>query len=67
MKYAQRKTGAEYEAWYPNGKQAARYTTSVSQQILKVEAWDEDGNQTQNLDEILNRIDTELDPRRERE
>lgn len=67
MKYAQRKTGAEYEAWYPNGKQAARYTTSPSQQILKVETWDEDGNQTQNLDEILNRIDTELDPRRERE
>lgn len=67
MKYAQRKAGAEYEAWYPNGKQAARYTTSVSRQMLKVEAWDEDGNQTQNLDEILNRIDTELDPRRERE
>jgi antitoxin component YwqK of YwqJK toxin-antitoxin module len=66
MKYAQRKTGAEYEAWYPNGKQAARYTTSPDRLILNVEAWDEDGNQTRNLDEILNQIDTELDPRRER-
>ncbi len=67
IKYTQHKNGADYEAWYPNGKQAARYTTSSNQKLLNFEAWDEDGNRTQNFDEILNRIDTELDPRRERE
>lgn len=67
IKYAQNKSGAEYEVWYPNGKQAARYTTSPSLGLLNFEAWDEEGNKTQNIDEILTRTDATLNTERANE
>lgn len=63
IKYVQNKSRAEYEVWYPNGKQAARYTTSPSLGLLNFEAWDEDGRTIEDqkaVEKILDEIGNEL-------
>jgi antitoxin component YwqK of YwqJK toxin-antitoxin module len=49
------------ELWYASGKKAAEYTLDEYQDIVTAKAWTEDGNVTEELQEILDKVDALLE------
>ena len=60
MTYAQNHNRSQLEYWYKSGKPAAQYVNSLGSERIK--AWDENGNETENATDIIDRILAELEP-----
>jgi antitoxin component YwqK of YwqJK toxin-antitoxin module len=60
--YTQDHEGSMSEYWYKSGKPAAKYVLSLKRGSEETKAWDENGNRSEDSNEIIDRILAEMEP-----